>query len=115
MIRLVPRAATHSDVFNAVAEPRRREILEFLAPDEHAVGDIADMLDLAQPSVSKHLQVLLTVGLVTARRDGRRTLYRTNADALKPVHDWSGTFAQYWRRQLTRIKEHAERRSSNDR
>jgi DNA-binding transcriptional ArsR family regulator len=109
----VPRAATHSDVFNAVAEPRRRDILEYLAPAEHAVGDIADELDLAQPSVSKHLQVLLTVGLVTARRDGRRTLYRTNAAELRPLHEWSGSFAQYWRRQLSRIKEHAERRSSD--
>jgi len=115
MIAIVPRAATHSDVFNAVAEPRRRDILEYLAPDEHAVGDIAATLDMAQPSVSKHLQVLLTVGLVTVRRDGRRTLYRTNADAIRPLHEWSATFAQYWRRQLNRIKEHAERRSSTER
>jgi DNA-binding transcriptional ArsR family regulator len=115
IIRFMPRAATHSDVFNAVAEPRRRDILDYLAPDEHAVGDIADALDMAQPSVSKHLQVLLTVGLVTVRRDGRRTLYRTNADGIRPLHEWSGSFAQYWRRQLTRIKEHAERRSSTER
>jgi DNA-binding transcriptional ArsR family regulator len=112
-VSIVPRAATHSDVFNAVAEPRRRDILEYLAPDERAVGDIADALEMAQPSVSKHLQVLLTVGLVTVRRDGRRTLYRTNAEGLRPLHEWSGTFAQYWRRQLSRIKEHAERRSSD--
>ena len=111
----MPRAATHSDVFNAVAEPRRRDILEYLAPDERAVGEIADALDMAQPSVSKHLQVLLTVGLVTVRRDGRRTLYRTDANALRPLHEWSGSFAQYWRRQLSRIKEHAERRASSDR
>ena len=109
----MPRAATHSDVFNAVAEPRRRDILEYLAPDERAVGEIADALEMAQPSVSKHLQVLLTVGLVTVRRDGRRTLYRTDANALRPVHEWSGSFAQYWRRQLSRIKEHAERRASD--
>ena len=111
----MPRAATHSDVFNAVAEPRRREILDYLAPDERAVGEIADALALAQPSVSKHLQILLAVGLVDLRRDGRRVLYRTNADALKPLHDWSATFAPYWRRQLSRIKEHAERRSPSDR
>ena len=110
----MPRAAAHSDLFNAIAEPRRRDILEYLAPDERAVGDIADALEMAQPSVSKHLQVLLTVGLVTVRRDGRRTLYRTDADALRPVHEWSGSFAQYWRRQLSRIKEHAERRTSSD-
>ena len=111
----MPRAATHTDVFNAVAEGRRREILEYLAPTEHAVGDIADALDMAQPSVSKHLQVLRNVGLVTVRPDGSRMLYRTNAEALRPLHEWSGTFAQYWRRQLTRIKEHAERRSTTDR
>jgi len=104
----MPRAATHSDVFNAVAEPRRRDILEYLAPDEPAVGDIADALEMAQPSVSKHLQVLLNVGLVDARRDGRRTLYRTNADALRPLHEWTGTFSRYWGRQLSRIKAHAE-------
>jgi DNA-binding transcriptional ArsR family regulator len=109
----VPRAATHSDVFNAVAESRRRDILEYLAPDERAVGEIADALEMAQPSVSKHLNVLLTAGLVTVRRDGRRALYRTDADALRPVYEWSGSFAQYWRRQLSRIKEHAERKSSH--
>jgi DNA-binding transcriptional ArsR family regulator len=109
----VPRAATHSDVFNAVAESRRRDILEYLAPDERAVGEIADALEMAQPSVSKHLNVLLTAGLVTVRRDGRRALYRTDADALRPVYEWSSSFAQYWRRQLSRIKEHAERKSSH--
>jgi DNA-binding transcriptional ArsR family regulator len=109
----VPRAATHSDVFNAVAESRRRDILDYLAPDERAVGEIADALEMAQPSVSKHLNVLLTAGLVTVRRDGRRALYRTDADALRPVYEWSSSFAQYWRRQLSRIKEHAERKSSH--
>lgn len=105
----MPRAATHSDVFNAVAESRRRDILEYLAPDERAVGEIAEAMEMAQPSVSKHLNVLLTAGLVTVRRDGRRALYRTDADALRPLHVWSGSFARYWRRQLSRIKEHAER------
>ncbi len=104
----MPRASTTSDAFNAVAEPRRREILEYLGPEERAVGDIAVALGLAQPSVSKHLQILLNVGLVDMRRDGRRTLYRTNADALRPMHEWAGTFARYWGRQLRRIKAHAE-------
>ena len=104
----MPRASTTSDAFNAVAEPRRREILEYLGPEERAVGDIAASIGLAQPSVSKHLQVLLNVGLVEMRRDGRRTLYRTNAEALRPLHEWTGTFAQYWSRQLQRIKAHAE-------
>ena len=102
------RAATTSDPFNAIAEPRRRDILEFIAADERSVGEIADALELEQPSVSKHLQVLLNVNLVTVRRDGRRTLYRTNADTLRTVHDWCGMFARHWRGQLRRIKAHAE-------
>ena len=102
------RAATTSDPFNAIAEPRRRQILEFIAGEERSVGEIADALDVEQPSVSKHLQVLLNVDLVTVRRDGRRTLYRTNADTLRTVHDWCGMFAQHWRGQLRRIKAHAE-------
>ena len=105
----MPRAATSSDVFNAVAEPQRRTILSLLAADERPVGDIVDMLELAQPSVSKHLRVLRDVGLVRARRDGRRVFYRTNAGGLRPLHEWSGTFERYWRNQLIRIKEHAER------
>jgi DNA-binding transcriptional ArsR family regulator len=104
----MPRAATSSDPFNAVAEPRRRQILELIAAGERSVGEIAETLEFEQPSVSKHLQVLRQVGLVTVRRDGRRILYRTNAHALRTIHDWSGLFAQYWRGQLRRIKEHAE-------
>jgi DNA-binding transcriptional ArsR family regulator len=104
----VARASTTSDPFNAVAEPRRRHILEFLAAEERSVGDIADALELNQPSVSKHLHVLLDVGLVCARREGRRTMYRTNAERLRDIHDWSGLFAHHWRGQLRRIKAHAE-------
>jgi DNA-binding transcriptional ArsR family regulator len=104
----VPRASTTSDPFNAIAEPRRRHILELIAADERSVGEIADALELGQPSVTKHLQVLLNVGLVTVRRDGRRTLYRTNAEALRTVYDWCGMFARHWRAQLRRIKAHAE-------
>src|SRR3954451_5859847 len=104
----MPRASTTSDAFNAIAEPRRRHILELVAAEERSVGERADALDLEQPSVSKHLQVLRNVGLVTVRRDGRRTLYRTNAQTLRTVHDWCGMFAQYWRGQLRRIKAHAE-------
>jgi DNA-binding transcriptional ArsR family regulator len=104
----MPRASTVSDAFNAVAEPRRRHILEFIAAEERSVGEIAEALALEQPSVSKHLQVLLSVELVRVRRDGRRTLYRTNAEALRTIHDWSGLFARHWRGQLRRIKAHAE-------
>jgi DNA-binding transcriptional ArsR family regulator len=105
----VPRAATTSDPFNAIAEPRRREILNYLAVRERPVGDIVAELDLAQPSVSKHLRVLRDVGLVDIRRDGRQIFYRTNAEGIKPVHEWASRFERYWRKQLTGIKERAER------
>ena len=107
-MRLVPRAATTSDSFNAVAEPRRREILSYLAPRERTVGDIVITLKLEQPSVSKHLKVLRDVGLVRVRRSGRHMLYRTNADAIRPLHEWSKMFEPYWQHQLSRIKERAE-------
>jgi len=105
----VPRAATTSDAFNAVAEPRRREILNFLALKERPVGDLVDALGFEQPSVSKHLRVLKDVGLVRARRDGRQILYRTNAEAIRPLHEWTSTFERFWSNQLSRIKERAEK------
>lgn len=110
----MPRAATTSDAFNAVAEPRRREILNFLAPQERPVGDIVDRLNLEQPSVSKHLRVLREVGLVHVRREGRRMLYRTNAEAIRPLYEWTSTFERFWRHQLSRIKERAEDRARRD-
>ena len=106
----MPRAATTSDAFNAIAEARRREILVYLAPIEHSVGDIVAQLGLNQPSVSKHLKVLYDVGLVDVRREGRQMFYRTNVDALRPLHEWTGTFERFWRNQLTRVKERAERK-----
>jgi DNA-binding transcriptional ArsR family regulator len=102
------RAATTSDPFNAVAEPRRRQILTYLASDERQVGEIVIAVGLDQPSVSKHLSVLRRVGLVHVRRNGRHRLYRTNAAAIRPVHEWTETFERYWRHQLSRIKERAE-------
>jgi DNA-binding transcriptional ArsR family regulator len=102
------RAAATSDPFNAVAAPRRRDILLFLAPRERPVNDVAAALNLAQPSASKHLRVLLHVGLVDVRRDGRQLLYRTNAQAIKPLHEWTSQFERYWRNQLMRVKERAE-------
>jgi DNA-binding transcriptional ArsR family regulator len=102
------RAATTSDAFNAVAEPRRREILNYLALQERPVGEIVVALGLEQPSVSKHLRVLRNVGLVHVRRDGRQKLYRTNAVAIRPLHEWTSTFERYWRHQLNRLKERAE-------
>jgi DNA-binding transcriptional ArsR family regulator len=110
----VPRASTTSDAFNAIAEPRRREILSYLALKERPVGDIVKSLRLEQPSVSKHLRVLKDVGLVHVRRDGRRALYRTNAQAIRPLHEWTGTFERYWANQLSRIKERAERKSKEE-
>jgi DNA-binding transcriptional ArsR family regulator len=104
----MPRAATTSDPFNAIAEPRRRHILELIAAEERSVGEIAEALELEQPSVSKHLHVLRDVGLVHVRRDGRRTLYRANAETLRTIHDWCDMFARHWRDQLQRIKRHAE-------
>ena len=102
------RAATTSDPFNAVAEPRRRQILSYLAVRERTVGDIVVNLALEQPSVSKHLRVLRDVGLVHARRRGRHMLYRTNAEAIRPLHEWTKTFERFWQHQLLRVKERAE-------
>lgn len=102
------RASTTSDVFNAIAEPRRRHILEFLAGDERSVGAIVDALEMGQPSVSKHLHVLHDVGLVTLRREGRNTMVRVNPETLRTIHDWIALFERHWRGQLRRIKAHAE-------
>jgi len=112
MIRTVPRAATTSDTFNAVAEPRRREILDYLASRERPVSDVVEALGLPQPSVSKHLRVLRDVGLVDVRRDGRQMLYRTNAENIRPLHEWTSRFERYWRTQLTRVKQRAEQQST---
>jgi len=105
------RAATTSDAFNAIAEPRRRDILNYLALQERPVGDIVASLRLEQPSVSKHLRVLRDVGLVYVRRDGRQIFYRTNAEAIRPLHEWAGTFEKFWRHQLSSVKERAEQKA----
>lgn len=103
------RASTTSDAFNAVAEPRRRQILSYLALRERPVGEIVANLGIEQPSVSKHLRVLKDVGLVRVRREGRQMLYRTNVEAIRPLHEWTSTFERLWRNQLNRIKDRAER------
>jgi DNA-binding transcriptional ArsR family regulator len=108
------RATTTSDAFNAVAEPRRREILSYLAVSERTVGEIVITLRLEQPSVSKHLRVLRDVGLVQERRNGRHKLYRTNAEAIRPLHEWTSTFEHYWKHQLTRVKERAEAKAKEE-
>jgi DNA-binding transcriptional ArsR family regulator len=107
----MPRAAAASDTFSAIAQSRRRDILDYLAPRERPVGDIVVSLRLAQPSVSKHLKVLRDVGLVELRRDGRRVFYRTKAEAIRPLHEWTARFERYWRNQLVRVKARAEQDS----
>ena len=90
------RAATTTDAFNAVAEPRRREILDLLAGGERPVNDLVEQLGMAQPQVSKHLRVLREVGAVDVRDQGRRRLYRLNGRALKPIHDWVKGYEETW-------------------
>ena len=109
------RAATTSDAFNAIAEPRRREILSYLATHERPVGEIVSALSIDQPSVSKHLGVLRKVGLVRMRCDGRHKYYRTNAAAIKPMHDWASEFEKFWQHQLVRVKERAEQKANDGR
>jgi DNA-binding transcriptional ArsR family regulator len=96
MIPDMARAATTSDAFNAVAEPRRREILDVLATGERSVNDLVEAVGLAQPQVSKHLRVLREVGVVEVREDGRQRLYRLNAGALRPIHEWVKGYEQLW-------------------
>jgi DNA-binding transcriptional ArsR family regulator len=90
------RRKTTADAFNAVAEPRRRQILDLLARGESPVNDIVDALGLAQPHVSKHLRVLRQVGAVAVREQGRQRLYRLNGEALKPIHDWVKNYERLW-------------------
>ena len=90
------RAATTTDAFNAVAEPRRRQILDVLADGELPVNDVVQRLGLSQPQVSKHLRVLREVGAVDVREDGRQRFYRLNGAALRPIHDWVKTYEQTW-------------------
>jgi DNA-binding transcriptional ArsR family regulator len=96
MIVDMARTATTTDAFNAVAEPRRRELLDVLAGGEMAVNDLVTRLGLTQPQVSKHLRVLREVGVVQVRGDGRQRLYRLNGAALKPIHDWIKDYEQTW-------------------
>ncbi|HXY17487.1 MAG TPA: metalloregulator ArsR/SmtB family transcription factor [Gaiellaceae bacterium] len=90
------RAATTTDAFNAIAEPRRRQILDVLAGGERPVNDLVAQVGLTQPQVSKHLRVLRDVGAVEVRDDGRRRLYRVNGEALKPIHDWVKSYERTW-------------------
>lgn len=108
----MPRAPTTSDVFNAIAEPRRRQIVELLARrGALTVGALVVTLGLPQPSVSKHLGVLRQVGLVAVKKQGKERVYSLDAEKLKTVHDWVKAFEGLWSHQLDRIKERAERRA----
>jgi DNA-binding transcriptional ArsR family regulator len=114
------RAATTTDAFNAVAEPRRRQILDLLAAGELPVGDLVERLGLAQPQVSKHLRVLREVDLVHVREDGRQRMYRLNAGPLKPIHDWLAKYEQSWNQRFDLMDDvldelrQAEERDDND-
>jgi DNA-binding transcriptional ArsR family regulator len=101
----VARAATTTDAFNAVAEPRRREILGVIASGELSVGELVGRLGLPQPLVSKHLRVLRETGLVDVRDEGRLRLYRLNGAALRPIYDWVKDFEQLWSERFARMDE----------
>jgi DNA-binding transcriptional ArsR family regulator len=107
----MPRRPVDPDAFTAIADPRRRDILVYLAGRERPVGDIVGALRIRQPSVSKHLKVLREAGLVRQRREGRRMMYRTDSRRIRQVHEWTGIFERYWRHQLMRVKERAEERA----
>jgi len=99
------RAATTTDAFNAVAEPRRRQILDVLAEGERPVNDLVQVLGLAQPQVSKHLRVLREVGLVDVREEGRQRLYRLNGRPLKPIHDWVKGYEESWNERFAALDD----------
>ncbi|MBI2247103.1 MAG: winged helix-turn-helix transcriptional regulator [Armatimonadetes bacterium] len=103
----MPRAATTTDVFNAIAEPRRREIIGVLGDGRvHAVGELVKRLRIPQPAVSKHLGVLRKVGIVSRRKHGQHRLYRLNAEELKPVHDWVEDYRRFWEQSFDRLDDY---------
>jgi DNA-binding transcriptional ArsR family regulator len=106
------RVAHPTDVFNAIAEPQRRKVITVLSDgQDYAVNDIVVRMKMAQPSVSKHLGVLRKAGVVTMTKNGQHRMYRLNASALKPVHDWVQDFERYWTHQVDQIKQRAERKA----
>ena len=117
MSEVMARAATTADAFNAVAEPRRRQILDVLARGERPVNDLVRRLRVAQPQVSKHLRVLREVGLVTVRDEGRQRLYRLNGAPLKPIHDWVKSYERAWNERfdaLDDVLEELKRKEEGD-
>jgi DNA-binding transcriptional ArsR family regulator len=121
MMVAMARAATTTDVFNAIAEPRRRELLDQLADGERSVNELVERLGLTQPLVSKHLRVLREVGAVRVRDDGRRRMYSVDAGALKPIHDWVSNYERIWSERfdaldtvLDELKEQEQNDASHD-
>ena len=108
------RTPTTFDPFNAVAEPKRRQVLEVLGTQELSVNEIVERLGWNQPMVSKHLGVLKQVGLVSERRAGRQRLYRVNAERLKPIYDWVAPFERYWSERYDRLDEVLENLKSKE-
>jgi DNA-binding transcriptional ArsR family regulator len=108
------RAATTTDAFNAVAEPRRRQILDLLAQRERPVNDLVELLGLAQPQVSKHLRVLREVDLVRVRDEGRQRMYRLNAEPLKPIHEWLRKYEQNWNERFALMDDVLDELKEND-
>jgi DNA-binding transcriptional ArsR family regulator len=108
MMTLMARAATTSDVFNAIAEPQRREILALLRTGERPVTELARELGMTQPGASKHLRVLREVGLVQDRRAGKQRLYGLDARGLRPVHEWVGGFEQFWSESFERLDTYVQ-------
>lgn len=108
MIDGMARAATTSDVFNAIAEPQRRQILVLLRTGERAVTDLSHELGLPQPGTSKHLRVLREVGLVRDRQEGKKRLYGLDARGLRPIHEWTGGFEQFWNESFDRLDKYVQ-------
>lgn len=113
-IFVMARSPTTSDAFNAVAEPRRRDILDLLAHGERSVNDLVAALKLTQPQVSKHLGVLREVGLVSVREAGRQRYYALNAEGLKPIHDWVKVYERLWNERLDRLDQYLKELQSQE-
>ena len=114
-IRAVARSSTTSDVFNAIAEGRRREVLDVLIAGEKAVGAIVNELSMSQPQVSKHLRVLSEVGLVRCRAEGRRRLYRLEPERLRPLHEWVVKYEQAWNDRMDRMDDYLKELQQGER
>ena len=108
------RSATTSDVFNAIAEAQRRQIIDLLSHGERSVNDVAAALGIRQPQASKHLRVLKEVDLVSVRGSGQQRLYRLNGEGLKPIHDWTMTFERFWEKSFDRLDEYLKQIQSKE-